>query len=80
MQLQARLNDLMSIYRLPAHHALIHNSPYQYHVSTTPFQTLPLNFNIYLEAQTTPPPILSFLFLNSLLILAALFSLRYTNP
>ena len=32
-QLQARLNDLMSIYRLPAHHTLIHNSPYQYHVS-----------------------------------------------
>ena len=31
-QLQAHLNDLMSIYRLPAHHALIHNSPYQYHV------------------------------------------------
>ena len=30
-QLQAHLNDLMSIYRLPAHHALIHNSPYQYH-------------------------------------------------
>lgn len=66
MQLQAHLNDLMSIYRLPAHHALIYNSPYQYHVSTTPFQTLSLNFNIYLKAQTTPPPIPSFLFLNSL--------------